>query len=195
MAEFIESKFWVVLPYDLVRDQVDLMLCPAAVKDERDRKPRLLSDHSWPWPWGAVNDMTVPHAPPEAMQFGGVLPRTLHLVRHANPKFGPPKLNKQDVKDGFYRLYLRALDCLRLALIMPPYEGEPQLIAIPLSCTMGWVESPPSFSTMSETVCDRANARFASSPLSALPHRLNHVHYAKRVLIFRVVMFNNCELI
>ena len=59
MAEFIENKFWAVLPYDLVRDLQELMLSPAAVKEERDRKPRLLCGHSWPWPWGSVNDATV----------------------------------------------------------------------------------------------------------------------------------------
>ena len=64
MAEFIESKFWVVLPYKQVRHLRALMFSPAAVKKERDRKPRPLCDHSWPWPWGAVNEVTVPHAPP-----------------------------------------------------------------------------------------------------------------------------------
>jgi hypothetical protein len=43
----------------------------------------------------------------------------LWLLRHANPKFGPARLAKYDVKDGFYRLLLRALDCLRLALVLP----------------------------------------------------------------------------
>jgi hypothetical protein len=140
MAEFIENKFWVVLPYEIVRDLEDIMFAPAAVKDERDRKPRLLCDHSWPWlGWLSVNDTTIPHAPPEAMQFGRTLQRLLWLIRHANPKFGPPKTNKQDLKDGYYRLFLRALDCLRLALVLPKFEGEPQLIAIPLACTMCWV--------------------------------------------------------
>jgi hypothetical protein len=173
MAEFIESKFWVVLPYTQVRHLQQLMLTPAAVKEERARKPRLLCDHSWPWAWGSVNETTIPHAPPEAMQFGRALPRILRLVRHANPKFGPPRLNKQDVKDGFYRMFLRAADCLRLALLLPTYEGEPLMVGVPLACTMGWVESPPTFCAMSETVCDRANALFAASPLAAPPHRLN----------------------
>ena len=64
MAEFIESKFWVVLLYKQVRHLHALMFSPAAVKEEQDQKPCLLCDHSWPWPWGAVNEVTVPHAPP-----------------------------------------------------------------------------------------------------------------------------------
>ena len=37
MADFIESKFWMVLPYELIRELVELMIWPAVVKDERDR--------------------------------------------------------------------------------------------------------------------------------------------------------------
>jgi len=159
MAEFIENKFWTVLPYDEVRHLPNLQLSPAAVKDERDRKPRLLCDHSW----NPVNDTTLPHAPPEAMQFGGALHRVLRRVRHANPKYGPTFLSKHDIKDGFYRLFLNAKDCPRLAIILPRYEGEPQLVAIPMSCTMGWTESPPTFSSMSETIADVANASFATN--------------------------------
>ena len=104
MSEFIENKFWVVLPYDVARDIPNLHLSAAAVKDERDRKPRLISDHSYPFgDWPSVNQSTLHHAPPEAMQFGQALPRILHQVRHANPKFGPPRLCKHDIKDGFYQ--------------------------------------------------------------------------------------------
>ena len=100
------------------------MLWPAAVKEERERKPRLLCDHSWDWGWDSLNDTTVPHAPPEAMQFSNALPRILYYVRHADPKFGPVKASKHDVKDGFYRMFLRAHDLLRLTLVLPRYEGD-----------------------------------------------------------------------
>ena len=41
-----------------------------------------------------------------------------------------------------------------------------------MACTMGWVQSPPTFCTMSETVCDLANqARREPAHLSR-PHRL-----------------------
>jgi hypothetical protein len=95
----------------------------------------------------------------------------LHVVRHANPKFGPTRTSKHDIKDRFYRLFLRAMDCLRLALVLPPYTNECQLVAIPMACTMGWVQSPPSFCTMSETICDLVNQRIkAHAPTP--PHRL-----------------------
>ena len=170
-AEFIERSFWAVLPYRLVRTLPNLQLSPAAVKDERDRKPRLLCDHSW-YP---VNDTTLTHAPLEAMQFGGALPRVLRAVRHANPRYGPTRLAKHDIKDGFYRMFLRARDCLRLGIVLPRYADEEPLVAIPMSCTMGWTMSPPTFSVMSETVTDLANAKFAASPRQAIPHRLSSI--------------------
>jgi hypothetical protein len=177
MAEFIDNKFWVVLPYQLVRHMPTLQLSPAAVKEERARKPRLLCDHSW-YP---VNEDTLPGAPPEAMQFGRALQRVLHAVRHADPAYGPVHMCKYDIKDGFYRMFLAASDCPRLAIILPRYEGEPQLVAIPMSCTMGWVESPPSFSAMSETIADLANSRMAASPNRAKPHRLEaHAAHSDR---------------
>lgn len=172
MAEFVESKFWAVLPYSVIR-HLPLMLSPAAVKDERDRKPRLIIDHSWPWlGWPSVNDVTIPHAPPEAMQFGRALERILFDVRHANPKFGPVRLAKHDLKDGFYRMFFEPQGCLRLAVVLPRYEGEEQLIAIPLACTMGWTQSPPTFSTMSETTCDIANMAIRKGDKPESMHRL-----------------------
>ena len=168
MAEFIENGFWVVLPYSQVRHLPNLQLSPAAVKEERDRKPRLLCDHSW-YP---VNDTTLPHCPPEAMQFGGALGRIMHRIRHAHPRYGPVHLSKHDIKDGFYRMFLRPSDCPRLAVVLPKYDGEEQMVGIPMACTMGWTQSPPTFSAMSETVADVAYAEFAASPRCAPEHRL-----------------------
>ena len=172
MSDFIENKFWMVLPYDMVRGLPSLQLSPASVKDERDRRPRLICDHSWNWGWPALNETATPHAPLEAMQFGGALPRILHKVRHANQQYGPVRLCKHDIKDGFYRMFLRASDCVRLTIVLPKYDNEPQLVAIPMSTTMGFTNSPPSFSNMSETVCDLGNQHFLDSPAHAEPHRL-----------------------
>ena len=131
-------------------------------------------DHSWPWPWDNINANTLPGAPPEAMQFGSMLQRLMYFSRHANPKFGPVKGNKQDVKDGFYRMFLNPEDCLQLAALLPQYEGEPQLVGIPMSCTMGWAQSPPSFCAMSETVCDLVNQGLRDGHLLRTPlHRLS----------------------
>ena len=166
MADFCERGFWVVLPYDLVRHLDELKLSPSAVKPERDRRPRLLVDHTW----FGVNDATQEYPAKEVMQFGHALPRVLHRVHHSNPSFGPVYLAKFDISDGFYRMATIPKQAPNLAVILPPYDGEPQLVAIPLVCTMGWVNSPPSFCAMSETVADIANSRMFRH--HALPHRL-----------------------
>jgi predicted CXXCH cytochrome family protein len=74
MADFIDIRFCVVLPYHLVRHLENLWCSPSAIKDELFHKPCFIGDHSWPFKWGSVNETTLPCAPPEAMQFGGTLP-------------------------------------------------------------------------------------------------------------------------
>ena len=104
------------------------------------------------------------------MQFGWALKRLLYKIRHADPKFEPVRVSKADIKDGFYRLFLNPSDCLRLGIVLPQCEGEPQLVGMPLACTMGWVQSPPTFCAMSETVCDISNTFTNQSPAAAPPH-------------------------
>ena len=63
-----------------------------------------------------------------------------------------------DISNGFYCLFLDPDDAPKLAVLMPKYDGELQLIAVPLSLTMGWVSSLPTFHAVSETATDIANA-------------------------------------
>jgi hypothetical protein len=67
-------------------------------------------------------------------------------------------------------VFLRADDALKLAALLPRYDGEPQLIAVPLSLTMGWMNSPPTFCATSETAADIANASLHQGDAPA--HRL-----------------------
>ena len=140
-ADFIEAGFWVVLPLKqlLALPFGDLRLSPMAVKDEFNRRPRVLIDHTW----FGVNEHTIANLPKEVMQFGGCLPRLLWILRHANPAKGKVYLCKFDIDNGFYRMFLDADDTLKLAALMPRYDGEEQLIVVPLSQTMGWTNSPP----------------------------------------------------
>jgi hypothetical protein len=91
------------------------------------------------------------------MQFGHALERILRAVVTADPRHGPVFLLKIDLSDGFYRIRLKAEDTPRLAVAMPHRPGEPARIAVPLTSTMGWVESPPWFTSTTETVVDLAN--------------------------------------
>lgn len=167
MCEFIEDGFWSVLPYELVKDLPGLRLSPAQIKEERDRKPRFIADHTF---W-EINENTIRStAPMDAMQFGGALHRLLHKVRHANPKHGKVYISKYDLKDGFYRIHLRPSQCPSLAVVLPEYEGMPRLVAVPLVLTMGWTNSPPTFCSVSESICDLAASQFYKR--HAPPHRL-----------------------
>ena len=169
MADYVESGFWLVLPYELIKDLPGLRLSPSGVKDERDRRPRLVVDHTFFF----VNRDTLALAPKESMQFGQALPRIIHHARHANPKFGPSKLAKYDITDGFYRVHLDPDHAPALCTIMPKYPDEPQLVAIPTVLTMGWVNSPPTFSALTETICDITNDRMYRH--HAPPHRLEAI--------------------
>ena len=123
-------------------------------------------DHTW----FGVNDHTMVELPPEVMQFGGALSCILWLLQHADPAEGPVYMAKFDISNGFYRIFLDPDNAPKLAVLMPKYEGELQLIAVPLSLTMGWVSSPPTFCAASETAADIANASLFCRTM--LPHRL-----------------------
>ena len=66
-------------------------------------------------------------------------------------------MTKYDLLDGFYWMFLDPADSLKLSVLMPRYEAEPQLVTILLSTMMGWVSSPPTFCTASKTMVDLAN--------------------------------------
>jgi hypothetical protein len=166
MIEFAQDGHWVILPYHEVRSFPETRLSPAQIKVERDRKPRFIADHSF---WG-LNEHTLPLAYKDSMQFGGALHRLLYSIRHANPAFGPVRVMKLDLKDGFYRVHLRPRQALALSVLLPEYEGLPQLVAVPLALTMGWINSPPTFTSVSETICDLANHSLYKR--HAAPHRL-----------------------
>ena len=81
--------------------------------------------------------------------------------------------SKHDVKDSFHRLFLRPEDSLRLSILPPSHQGKPQLIGIPMACTVDCVQSPPTFCTVSETVCDLANDAMRLQGRQAKPHQLD----------------------
>ena len=54
-------------------------------------------------------------------------------------------------------MFLKADDALQLAVTIPHYDDETQLITVPLSLTMGWTNSPPTFCATSKTAADITN--------------------------------------
>jgi hypothetical protein len=168
MADFDEKSFWTILPLATIQHIPNLRLSPLGCVPQRDRRPRLINDLSF----YEINKNTVCMAPPDAMQFGRALERVLHKIKHADPRHGPVYLCKIDIADGFYRVDLEASSAPTLAVILPHNNGEQPLVAIPLSLPMGWVESPPYFCAVTETIADIANRNMHHR---APPHRLDEL--------------------
>ena len=159
LLDFTKKGFWLVLPLRTVKalqklgHLLGLRVSPMGVVPQRNRRPRLIVDLSF----YDINADTVNLAPSEAMQFGRTLERILYQIRHSNPRFGPVYLSKVDLSDGFYRIQLNSSAIAKLAVALPRFPNEEQLLALPLVLPMGWVESPPFFCAATETVADLVN--------------------------------------
>ena len=159
-----------MLPYEAVRDWTALHVSPLGVVPQRDRRQRLIIDYCF----SEVNQETVQLAPLKAMQFGRALHRVLRQVVEADPRYGPVFLSKIDIADCFYRVWLRLADIPQLGVVLPTSPGQPPLIAFSLALPMGWVESPPYFTVLTETACDLANTRLRARGTTPRPHSTVH---------------------
>lgn len=166
--DMIEKGYWIVLPASACMDLPGLRLSPPGVVPQHERRPRWICDYSF---WG-VNQDTLPLAALESMQFGGALPRLLREILLANPALGTVRMIKVDLSDGFYRIALNPDDIPKLGVVFPTRPGEEELVAFPLVLPMGWANSPPIFSTATETIADVANSAILS-PVEPAPHHLD----------------------
>jgi hypothetical protein len=171
MFQMVQEGYWTVLPFSTVAHLTALKLSPAGVVPQRERRPRLILDYSYP-PEHNVNDSSLPLAPTHAMQFGKALPRILQRLVYCNKQFGPPLMAKLDLADGYYRVPLAPSASLQLAVVLPGDGVHDRLIGIPLCLPMGWTYSPPYFCAFTETATDIANASLTNSTLP--PHPLEH---------------------
>ena len=64
---------------------------------------------------------------------------------------------KVDIADGFYCVGLAPEDVPSLGVYLPPGPDGKNMVASPLVLLMGWVESPPQFCAVTETMADLAN--------------------------------------
>lgn len=168
-ADMIDKDQWLILPFEEVKDLPGLRLSPPGVIPQRNRRPRWIGDYTW----SGVNQDTVPLAPMDAMQYGRALDRILREILVANPKYGPVKMIKTDLSDGFYRVNLRIEDIPKLALVFPSVDGMPPLVALPLCLPMGWKLSPPHFCAVTETIADITNARIKQDSKEQKLHKLD----------------------
>jgi hypothetical protein len=153
LLDFVRKGFWILLPYAAVKDLPGLRVSPMGVVPQRDRRPRLIVDYSF----YEVNQGTVPVAPVESMQFGRTLERILAAAVKAHPRYGEVMGSKVDLSDGFYRIWVAMSGIPKLAVVFPQYPGEDQMIAFPLALPMGWINSPPYFCSVTESIADIAN--------------------------------------
>ena len=168
MCEMVERGIWMVLPYRCVRHLRGLRVAPMGVVPQRNRRPRPIVDYTY----NGVNGDTVLLAP-DSMQFGHAFPRFLQRLHRADTRHGPVYLAKTDVSDGFYRVGLSVSSIPALGVVIPSLPGEEPLIAFPMALPMGWIESPPYFCAVTETITDITNDRLASGNLAQATHRFD----------------------
>ncbi len=157
MYQMVREGYWCVLPFAAVAAYPHLKLSPAGVVPQRERRPRIILDYSFPHD-NNVNTSSLPIAPTHAMQFGTAFQCLMQHIVYCNPAFSPPLMAKLDLADGYYRVPLSPLAALELAVVLPGDGPYDRLIGIPLSLPMGWTHSPPYFCAFTETVTDIANA-------------------------------------
>ena len=166
MGDMRKKGMFVVVPYHLLRHHRQLRISPLGCVPQRDRRPRMINDYTF----SGVNPATIKMAPPEAMQWGRTLNRVLWYIYSADQRQGPVQMAKTDLSDGFYQIPLTPSGALKLAVPFPNLPGEPPLVAIPTRLPMGWTESPPAFSAVTETVTDLINEAIESSVTMPPPH-------------------------
>ena len=168
LADMVEAGHWVVLPYSAVRHAIDLRISPLGVISQQDCWPRPIVDYTF----SGVNEATVKLAPLESIQFGKALDRIIQKAADAYPQHGTVNLSKYDLADAFMRVGLSLSMILKLAVAVPTTSpDEDPLIAVPMVLPMGWMESPPTFCTVTVTIADLANALIAHGYIPASYHR------------------------
>lgn len=169
-VDMIQKGQWVILPASVAKKLPGLRISPPGVVPQRGRRPRWICDYTW----SGVNQDTVPLAAMEAMQFGHALERILREILLANAAHGHVYMTKTDLSDGFYRVGVEPDDVPKLGVIFPSRPGQVEpLIALPLVLPMGWKNSPPIFSTATETIADIANMRLSNPKYHPKRHHLD----------------------
>ena len=110
------------------------------------------------------------------MQFGHALQQILKRMYDADPRHGPIYMMKIDIADGFYGVGLAPENVPSLGVCLPPGTDGKTLVEFPLVLPMGWVESPPQFCAVTETVADLANTALREKTQRLrTPHQLDQV--------------------
>ena len=158
---------FVILPYQLIRHHPALRISPLGCVLQHERRPRIINNYTF----SQVNPATHKLASDVAMQWGRTLQQVLWFIFNADRQHGPILLSKTDLSDGFYQIPLTSTGALKLAVPSESSNQEP-LMAIPTRLPMGWTQSPPAFSSTTETIADLANAFLEADCFIPQPHPL-----------------------
>ena len=165
MTDMRRKGIFTILPYGLLRGHPALRISPLGCVPQRERRPRIINDYTF----SGVNPSSTKLAPPEAMQWGRTFHRILWYIHTADQRHGPVLMSKTDLSDGFYQLPLTPSGALKLAVPFSRANGESYL-AVPTRLPMGWTESPPAFSAVTETIADLINKRLESDQVLPPSH-------------------------
>jgi hypothetical protein len=99
------------------------------------------------------------------------LDRIIWNAVEAIPQHGIGNLSRYELTDSFMRVSLSPSIILKLAVAAPTtLPDKHPLIAVPVVLPMGWMESPPAFCMVTETIADLVNAKIAQGYNPALYH-------------------------
>ena len=138
---------------------VNLKISPIAAIPHKSREYRMILDLSHAFRAFTTKTLSVNEAsnktlaPQHAMyELGNVIPRIVHTIAHMPNPHIPILFAKIDLKDGYWRMVVNALDAWNFAYVLPTIKPttDPELV-IPDSLQMGWSESPPFFCAATET--------------------------------------------
>ena len=106
------------------------------------------------------------------MQFGKALDQIIKKVAEANPCHGVDNLSKYDLASTLMRAGFSPSIILKPAVAAPTTiaDKDNPLIAVQKDLPMGWMESPPAFCMVADTVSDQANDRIAQGYILGLCH-------------------------
>ena len=109
------------------------------------------------------------------MQFGHALERILCEFFLANPDHGHDQINKTVLSVSFYPVDRKTNEVPKIGVVLPNKLGTEAMIVSTLVFTMGWKNSPPAFSTSTETVDDFAKKRLSCPEYQLPDHRLDQM--------------------
>ena len=171
MRDFVKKGVWIVLPLEDAVGLNGLRLSPVGLVPQWDLRDRIVIDYTW----SGVNEAAW-RLSPDSMQFGHALQRILQRMYDADPRHRPIYMMKVDIADGFHRVGLAPEEIASLGVCLPPGPDGKTLVAFPLVLPMGWVESPPQFCDVTETVADLANTALSEKTQRLrTPHQLDQV--------------------